>query len=93
MFGIGPMELLFLIPMLAVPLSAFYLALRWIRAKERQVSGGNDIAALKERISQLEDAVDESARELRALREGHDFTSQILAQRSSAQRGAAVSPG
>jgi hypothetical protein len=62
---------------------AFYLVRRYIRAIERRGSDQTELTELRARVAALEDGLDTTRSDVARLEEGHEFTTRLLAERSS----------
>lgn len=58
-----------------------YLGLRAVRALEQRGAGSSELAELRGRIQQVEEALEASRSDIERLREGQDFTAKLLAGR------------
>ena len=80
------MPVYMLLPMLLYYLgiaAALYVAFRFVRAFERRGVDRAELAAVQARLAEVEAEVSRSAAEVRALEDGHRFTTRLLAERGS----------
>lgn len=82
MFGMGMAEMLiFVIAALVVPVSVFYLGLRWVRTAERRAASQTESADLRERVAHLEEALSDVTSQIERLARSQEFTSRFLEER------------
>ena len=64
-----------------------YAVRRFLRAYERRTGNEAELAALRERVSALEESMDSVQGSVERLNAGQEFTTKLLGTRSSADRG------
>ncbi|HYD54740.1 MAG TPA: hypothetical protein VEA99_19050 [Gemmatimonadaceae bacterium] len=67
--------------------AAIYFARRHVRALEQRGADAGELAALRQRVLQLEEALEGTRQDVQRLEEANEFTSRLLASRTSAERG------
>jgi cell division protein FtsB len=61
----------------------FYLARRYVRAVERRAGNESELAELRQRVAHLEDALDDTGRDVERLENAQEFMNRLLAGRPS----------
>ena len=62
----------------------FYLAFRFVRARERLAVGSRDLEELRARVGRLEEELGSTAERIERLDEAQEFTTKLLGERSGA---------
>jgi cell division protein FtsB len=70
-----------MLPLLTLGTTAYFVR-RIIRALERRTEVNAEVAALRERLTQLEETSDATERELMRLQAAQEFATRLLAERS-----------
>jgi hypothetical protein len=68
------------LPWIVLGTAAFFLGWRAVRAIERRGTGGEEIAALWERIESLEGTVTSQERELQQILERQEFVERVVTE-------------
>ena len=63
-----------------------YAVHRFLRAYERRASGESEVAALRDRVTALEEALDVMQGSVERLSAGQEFASQLLGARSGDEK-------
>ena len=80
MGGLGPVELLFSVMLLAVPFVLVFLGIRFLRAQERLWVDPDEIARLTARVDSLDEQLEGIRGTLEQIAEGQRFTTAVLAE-------------
>jgi hypothetical protein len=85
MFGL--MMILSILFWVALAGGGFYVAMRFVRAFEHRSLEREELRAVREELGRLQDAMDETNREVERLTEAQRFTMKLLTDRSGPRPG------